>query len=213
MTNCGVHTGNIRIPVLNHGPNKVGSVRKTKVRIFARMDRINWLIRALLYSHNQRSKPSLNSEPNKFVSSLKAAIGREIFSSSSISFKVKLSFKKLKLAKKFLSSILFVYRGSSSISLSNTALNGPFNNRSNRAFLSGYKITGSNVARTEALAYIRPTLWAMWCGSVRSSLQTSLKNPAEAVTVSSQVNLEWQTVLLNLYQCDSFWFNRPFSQH
>ena len=55
------------------------SVRKTEVRIFSRMDRINWSIRALSYSRNERLKPSLNSEPNKFVSSLKAAVGREFF--------------------------------------------------------------------------------------------------------------------------------------
>ena len=53
LTNREVHTGNIWTAVLKYGPNEVGSVRKTKVRIFSRMDRTNWSIRVLLYSHNQ----------------------------------------------------------------------------------------------------------------------------------------------------------------
>ena len=70
---------NIWTAVLMYGPNDVSSVRKTKVRIFSCMDRINWSIRTLLYSHNQRPKPSLNSELNIFLSTLNAAVGREIF--------------------------------------------------------------------------------------------------------------------------------------
>ena len=58
------------------------------------MDQTNWSIGALLYSHNQRSK--LNSAVKIFVSSLNAAVGREFFPSSHISFKVKLSLKKVK---------------------------------------------------------------------------------------------------------------------
>ena len=85
---------NIRTEVLKYGPNEVRSVRKAEARIFSGMDRTNWLIRALLYSHNQRPKPSLNSVLNIFVSTLNAAVGREFFSSSHISFKVKLSIKK-----------------------------------------------------------------------------------------------------------------------
>ena len=102
---------NIRTEVLKYGLNEVRSVRKTEVRIFSRMDRTNWSIRALLYSHNQRSflpTPFINSVLNIFVSSLNAAVGREIFSSP-ISFKVKLSIKKVKLAWKFLSSLLFLF--------------------------------------------------------------------------------------------------------
>ena len=34
LTNCKVHTENIRTPVWMYGPNEVRSVRKTKVRIF-----------------------------------------------------------------------------------------------------------------------------------------------------------------------------------
>ena len=96
---------NIRTEVLKYGPNEVRSVRKAEVRIFSPMDRTNWSIRALLYSHDQRPKtkdqrpkPSPNSVQNLFVSSLNAAVGRDIFSSSHISFKVKLSIKKVKLA-------------------------------------------------------------------------------------------------------------------
>ena len=74
------------------------SVRKAEVRIFSHIGLTNWSIRALLYSHNQGPKPSLNSVLKISVSSLNAAVGREIFSSSHISFKVKLSIKKVKLA-------------------------------------------------------------------------------------------------------------------
>ena len=44
---------NIWTAVLKYGPNEVRSVRKAKVQMFSRMDRTNWSIRALLYSHNQ----------------------------------------------------------------------------------------------------------------------------------------------------------------
>ena len=88
---------NIQTAVLKYGPNKVRSARKTKIQIFSLMDRTNWSIRALLYSHTQRPKPSLMSELNIFVSSLTAAVGREIFSNSAILFKVKLSLEKRKL--------------------------------------------------------------------------------------------------------------------
>ena len=53
LTNCEVHTGNIRTEVLKYGPNEVRSVRKAEVRISSRMDRTNWSIIALLYSRNQ----------------------------------------------------------------------------------------------------------------------------------------------------------------
>ena len=45
-----------------------------------------------------RPRPSLNSELSTLVSSFIVAVGREILSNSSISFDVKLSFKKPKLA-------------------------------------------------------------------------------------------------------------------
>ena len=91
---------NIRTEVLKYGLNEVRSERKAELRIFSRMDRTNWSIRVLLYRHNQRPKTesSLNSVLNIFVSSLNAAVGREFFSSSHISFKVKRSIKKVKLA-------------------------------------------------------------------------------------------------------------------
>ena len=61
------------------------SVRKTKIRIFSRMNRVNWSVRALLYCHNKRPKPSLNSELNVFVSFLNATVGREtVFSNSPV---------------------------------------------------------------------------------------------------------------------------------
>ena len=89
---------NIQTAVLKYGPNKVRSVRKTKVRIFSSVDRINWSIRALLYymaiMKDHRPTPSLNSGLNKSVSSLIAAVRREIFFQFFISLKVKLSFKR-----------------------------------------------------------------------------------------------------------------------
>ena len=71
LTNCEVHTGKY-----SDRSFEVRTERKPKVRIFSRMDRTNWSIRALLYSHNQRPKPSLNSTLNIFVSSLNAVVGR-----------------------------------------------------------------------------------------------------------------------------------------
>ena len=50
LTNCEVHTGNIRTEVLKYGPNELRSVGKAEVRIPSRMDRTNWSIRASLYS-------------------------------------------------------------------------------------------------------------------------------------------------------------------
>ena len=47
LTNCEVHTGKYSDRSLD-----VRTERKTKDRIFSRMDRTNWSIRALLYSHN-----------------------------------------------------------------------------------------------------------------------------------------------------------------
>ena len=47
--------------------------------MFSLMDQTNWSIRALLYSHNQRLKPSLTSIANILVSSLNVAVGREFF--------------------------------------------------------------------------------------------------------------------------------------
>ena len=49
LTNCEVHTGKY-----SDRSFEVRTERKTEVRIFFRMDRTNWSIRALLYSHNQR---------------------------------------------------------------------------------------------------------------------------------------------------------------
>ena len=63
---------------------------------------------------DQIPKPSLNSVLNTgldiSVSSLNAAVGRKIFSSSHISFKVKLSIKKSKTCVKvFVIPFVFVY--------------------------------------------------------------------------------------------------------
>ena len=46
LTNCEVHVG-------KYLDCRVRSVQKTEVQIFSRMNRNNWSIRALLYSHNQ----------------------------------------------------------------------------------------------------------------------------------------------------------------
>ena len=88
LTNCEVHMGKYSDRF----------VRKTKVRIFSCLDRTNWSIRALLYSHNQRPKPSSNSKMTIFVSSLNAVVRKQILSNFSISFKIKISFEKPKVA-------------------------------------------------------------------------------------------------------------------
>ena len=129
----------------------VRSVRKTNVRIFSPMDGTNWSIRALLYSHNQRPKPSptseLNSVLNIFVSSLNAAVGREFFSSSSILFKVKCSLRKDRTCVKFFFVHVFCLLKKAfdltvqyALWRSNTALDGPLIDQSNRVFLSSYTI-------------------------------------------------------------------------
>ena len=102
---------NIRTEVLKYGPHFVRSVRKAEVRLFSRMDRTNWSIIALSYSHNQRPKTEAFSKfSTELVSSLNAAVGREMFSSSHISFKVKLSIKKDKTCVKiFVIPFVFVY--------------------------------------------------------------------------------------------------------
>ena len=53
LTNCEVHTGKYLDRSFKYGPNEVRSVQNAKVQIFSPMDRTNWSIRALLYSHNQ----------------------------------------------------------------------------------------------------------------------------------------------------------------
>ena len=104
LTNCEVHMGKYFDRSF-----EVRTERKAEVRIFSRMDTTDWSIRALLYSHNQRPKPkpSLNSVLNIFVSSLNAAVRKEFFSSSHISFKVKLSIKSKTCLRIFV--ILFVF--------------------------------------------------------------------------------------------------------
>ena len=54
--------GKYSTEVLKYGPNEVRSVQKADVRIFSRMDRTNWSVRASLYSHNQRPKTEVFSK-------------------------------------------------------------------------------------------------------------------------------------------------------
>ena len=100
---------NIRTAVLKYVPNEVRSVRKTKVRIFSRMNRTNWSIRAPLYSHSQRSRIEAFSKfsTERICAFLECSCSKGNFSSSSISAEVKLSLKKVKSALKLLSSIFF----------------------------------------------------------------------------------------------------------
>ena len=146
---------NIRTAVLKYGSNGVRSVKKTKVRILSRVNRTNWSIKALLNRHNQRPKPSLNSELNIFVSSLNAAIGREIFSNSSLWFKVKLSFKKTKTCVKMLSSILFVYWSRPSISW----FNMPFLQTANEPIKSRVSIWLYNNGEYDPKVSILDKVW------------------------------------------------------
>ena len=82
-----------------------------EVRIFSRMDRTNWSIRALLYSRNQhlgltrQNDTLLNYNDNlhiKFLLEYFHSNSSGTFSSSSASFKEKLSFKKTKTCLKSL---------------------------------------------------------------------------------------------------------------
>ena len=115
---------------------------KTAVQIFSSIDGINWSMRTLLYSHNQRAKtrPSLYLGLNISVSSLNAAVRREIFSNCSIVFKIKFSFKK---NNKICVKILVVglrFTIQYAFWRSNAAFNGPLIRKSNRLFLAGYTI-------------------------------------------------------------------------
>ena len=149
---------NIWTVVLKYGPNEVRSVRKAKVQIFSCMDRTNWSIRALLYSHNQHigltlvkmilywiimTIYTLNSFSSIFIRILPEYLPiplshlKRIFHS-----------KNQNLLEKSLPSILFVYwcrpsifRSNNPFWRSNTALDGLLINQSNRLFLSGYTIS------------------------------------------------------------------------
>ena len=130
---------------------------KAKVQIFSRMDRTNWPVRALLYSHNQHLGFTLDKmilywiimtmyASNSF-SSIFIRILPEYFPVPLSHLKRSFHSKNQNLLKKSLSSILFVYWcrpsifGSNTPSWrSNTALDGPLINQSNRLFLSGYTI-------------------------------------------------------------------------
>ena len=80
------------------------SIRKARIQIFSSMDRTNWSIRALLYSHNQHLGFILDTELHndnlhtKFLLEDFHSNSSGIFSNSSISFNEKLSFIKPKLA-------------------------------------------------------------------------------------------------------------------
>ena len=131
--------------------------RKAKVQIFSRMDQTNWSIRALLYSHNQHlgfilDKMILNwiimtiYTSNSF-SNIFIRILPECFPIPLANLKRSFHSKNENLLKKSLSSILFVYwfiplifRSNKPFWRSNTAVDRPLINPSNRLFLSGYAI-------------------------------------------------------------------------
>ena len=57
LSNCEVHTGSIRTEVLKYGPNEFEPYEKLRSEYFpVWTGGINWSIRALLYSHDQRQK-------------------------------------------------------------------------------------------------------------------------------------------------------------
>ena len=165
---------NIWTAVLKYGPNEVRSVRKAKVQIFSRMDRANWSIRALLYSHNQHLGFVLDKmildwiimticTSNSF-SSIFIRILREYFPIPLSHFKRSFHSKNQNLLRKYLSSILFVYwyrpsifRSSMPFWRSNMALDGPLINQSNRLFLSGYTVIAGIclIASTESVKVLK----------------------------------------------------------
>ena len=94
--------------VLKYGPNEVRFVRKAKVQIFSSMDRTNWSIRALLYSHNQHLGFILDK---MILNRITMTIYANSFSSIFIPLAhLKRTFhsKNQNLLKKSLSSILFI---------------------------------------------------------------------------------------------------------
>ena len=124
------------------------SVRKAKVQIFSHMERTNWSIRALLYSHNQHLGFTVDKmilywitmtiyTSNSF-SSIFIRILPEYFPIPLSHLKRSFHSKNQNLLKKSISSILFVIWCRSSIFWSNTpfwrsntALDGPLINQSN----------------------------------------------------------------------------------
>ena len=126
---------NIWTAVLKYGPNEVRSVRKAKVQILSRMDRTNWSIRALLYSHNQHLGFTLDKMILYWIimtlytsdcfSSIFIRILPEYFSIPLSHLKRSFHSKDQNLLKKSLSSILFVYWCRPSIFRSNTPFGGP----------------------------------------------------------------------------------------
>ena len=135
LTNCEVYTENISTAVLKYGPNEVRSVRKAKVQTFSRMDRSNWSIRALLYSHNQHlgfilDKVILNwiimtIYTSSSFSSIFIRILPEYSPIPQSHLKGSFHSKNQNLLKKSLSSILFVHWCRPSIFRSNTPFGGP----------------------------------------------------------------------------------------
>ena len=72
---------NIGNAVLKYGSKEVKSVRKTKVRIFSRMDRINWSISALLTDFRGEAfqPPPPPPPPNLAISSqMTMKLGKDI---------------------------------------------------------------------------------------------------------------------------------------
>ena len=148
---------NIWTAVLKYEPNEVRSIRKAKVQIFSRMDRTNWSIRALLYSHNQHLRFILDKMilnwivmtiyASNSLSSIFTRIFRNIFKFLWLIWRKAFIQKTKTCLKKSLWSILFVYwckpsifRSNTPFWRSNTAFDGPLINKSNRFFLSGYTI-------------------------------------------------------------------------
>ena len=110
LTNCEVHTG-------KHSDRgfEVRTERKAEVRIFSRMARTNWSIRALLYSHNQRPKTEafFKFSTEHICVFLECSCCKGHFFNSHILFKVKLSIKRSKSCVKIFVIPLFVCRRSS----------------------------------------------------------------------------------------------------
>ena len=127
----------------------LSSVRKAEVRIFSRMDRTNWSIKAFLYSHNQRSKTEAFSKFSieHICVLLECSCWKGNFFQFPSHLNKTFNKKSKTCVKIFVIPFVFVYRRSSLISRSNTpfwrsntALDGPLVNQSNRVVISSYTI-------------------------------------------------------------------------
>ena len=211
---------NICTVVLKYGPNEVRSVRKAKVQIFSRMDRTNWSIRALLYSHNQHLGFTLDKMildwiivtiyTSKSFSSIFIWILSQYFPIPLSHLNRNFRSKNQNLLKKSLSSILFVYwcrpsifRSNTPFWRSNTALDVPLIHQSNRLFLSGYTIICSYWPIVRS---IRENIWTAVLKYGPNEVRSVRKAKVQIFSLMDWTNWSIRSSLYSHNQHLVFWF-------